>query len=923
MPLLAPGQPFGVVHQFAGFDGTGAGGLVMADGSLFGFGGGGARGDGVLFKVNPDGSGYVVLRHFVGDNNGAQPTSLIAAGRTLYGTTSVGGVSNVGTVFRLNSDGTGYGVTKHFTGVDGATPLSLTLSGDSLYGVTQAGGTSNLGTIFQINTNGAGFTVLKSFMDTDANYPNSLVVAQTNLYGTTSSGGISNYGTVFRMKSDGTEFMVLKQFTGGDGWTPEGITVADGVVFGTTQNGGSYHYGTAFRLNTDGSDFAVLWNFNGLDGANPAASPVLAGPWLYGSTYDRSNLFRIGTNGAGFISMPLDSAEGKYPRPLLLSGRLLYGMTEAMGVNSGGTIFVAPLIEDLPNIYLPPQSKVVQSGATVALQAQASGLAPLSYQWFRNGSENINGATNSSLLLSNLGASQSAVYVVVVTNVLGSVTSAPASITVVDPGTVPVSICDEVAFRAALAAPGPVTFNCDGTIVLSQMLTIATNKVVDGRGHQITLSGGNLAPLLTVAPGVTVSLLNLTLANGLNTNGAGGAVYNQGMMSATQCVFRDSSVFAARAPYYVQGGIGSNALGGAIFNSGSLTLRHCSFLGNLAVGGAGGRGPVADFGNGGPGWVGGAADGGALCNLGNLTGDCLLLAGNNVIGGDGGMGGGGFGLGCIVYAGGPGGPGGDGLGAALYSTGSTLLVNSTFAGNGGAGGAGGPGGYGGSGVCHAILVHGPNGPGGGGGGGLGGICVSTGACTLVNCTLASNQPGCLLNDGGTLMLVNTALGPNVPGANCIGSISDLGHNLSSDASCSFTAVGSFNNIDSLLAPLADNGGGTLTMALLPGSPCINAADSSAAPVTDQRGFPRPAGLAPDIGAYEYCFPPVLRADHSGPTGIDVSVYGLNGQLFQLFSSTTLTNWSPFSDYEIGPDGVIIIHDDTQSSLQRFYRISWP
>ena len=87
--------------------------------------------------------------------------------------------------------------------------------------------------------------------------------------------------------------------------------------------------------------------------------------------------------------------------------------------------------------------------------------------------------------------------------------------------------------------------------------------------------------------------------------------------------------------------------------------------------------------------------------------------------------------------------------------------------------------------------------------------------------------------------------------NSTGSIADAGHNLSSDASCTFTNVGSLNNTDARLGPLADNGGPTLTMALLPGSPAIDAGDTALAPATDQRGFPRPAGLAADIGAFEY------------------------------------------------------------------------
>src|SRR5438045_8503037 len=57
------------------------------------------------------------------------------------------------------------------------------------------------------------------------------------------------------------------------------------------------------------------------------------------------------------------------------------------------------------------------------------------------------------------------------------------------------------------------------------------------------------------------------------------------------------------------------------------------------------------------------------------------------------------------------------------------------------------------------------------------------------------------------------------------------------------------NTDPLLGPLADNGGPTRTHALLPGSPAINAGNSSGAPATDQRGAGRVGPV--DIGAYEF------------------------------------------------------------------------
>jgi hypothetical protein len=67
-------------------------------------------------------------------------------------------------------------------------------------------------------------------------------------------------------------------------------------------------------------------------------------------------------------------------------------------------------------------------------------------------------------------------------------------------------------------------------------------------------------------------------------------------------------------------------------------------------------------------------------------------------------------------------------------------------------------------------------------------------------------------------------------------------------------VGSASSpIDPLLGPLQNNGGPTQTMALLPGSPAIDAGDNTGAPMWDQRGpgFPRILHGTMDIGAFEY------------------------------------------------------------------------
>ena len=72
------------------------------------------------------------------------------------------------------------------------------------------------------------------------------------------------------------------------------------------------------------------------------------------------------------------------------------------------------------------------------------------------------------------------------------------------------------------------------------------------------------------------------------------------------------------------------------------------------------------------------------------------------------------------------------------------------------------------------------------------------------------------------------------------------------ASANVTLPGDTLGGDPLLGPLADNGGPTLTHALLAGSPAIDAGSNLADLVTDQRGdgYVRVFGTAADIGAFE-------------------------------------------------------------------------
>src|SRR5436190_20562726 len=73
-----------------------------------------------------------------------------------------------------------------------------------------------------------------------------------------------------------------------------------------------------------------------------------------------------------------------------------------------------------------------------------------------------------------------------------------------------VTNCTEADVRAALEGGGAVTFACDGTITLTNTLTIATNTVLDASGRLVVLSGGGVLRPFVVNSGVQFMLKNVT-----------------------------------------------------------------------------------------------------------------------------------------------------------------------------------------------------------------------------------------------------------------------------------------------------------------------------------------------------------------------------------------------------------------------------
>jgi hypothetical protein len=325
-----------------------------------------------------------------------------------------------------------------------------------------------------------------------------------------------------------------------------------------------------------------------------------------------------------------------------------------------------------------------------------------------------------------------------------------------------VTDCSEDGFLAALSFDNQALFTEDCSITLSAPVPITTDTLIDAQGHNVSISGDNQLLIFEIEEPATLTILGVTITGGQNTNG--GAIFVNGgsFLVLSNCTLTANQAIGTNG---VDGANGSNvqlgnggngrnatpggaALGGAIFNLGSVTLMNCNVSSNSAAGGTGANGGAGGNstsslgvgGNGGNGSVGGAAFGAAIYHAGDslVVSNCIF-ANNSVLGGKGGSGGAGgtgtFSAGLV----GSGAAGGAASGAAIYSTNTVDISQSTFSGNTAQGGDSANGGT----SSNGQGVAGPR-----GGDSFGGALFVAGGgvtnCTFFNDNAAGGKGG----DGG-------------------------------------------------------------------------------------------------------------------------------------------------------------------------------
>ncbi len=351
---------------------------------------------------------------------------------------------------------------------------------------------------------------------------------------------------------------------------------------------------------------------------------------------------------------------------------------------------------------------------------------------------------------------------------------------------------DTIQLAGSSASPDVYSLTQGSDITVTKSLTIQGNGVdattIDGSGN-IVMSGGFSLPVrILKVTGGTLDISGVTFTGGVDDD------------DEIPCNACDTLILNG---------------GGALFNQGaSVTLDGVAFDSN------GGDTPV----------------GGAISNAGTLDMTNVSFTNDN-----GAYGGALSSRGGTVKADGvtfdSDGPGAFEGGAVFaYEGGTATFVNTTVVNSGWASSRGG------------------------------GIANDGATLTLTNDTLSGNVRGSLETDAGSTSVENTILGsgfsdsvdfdcvtagrPAGDGATTAKAITDdLGHNVDQDGACDLNAAGDQSMVDPQLASLADNGGPTLTEALLPGSPAIDGADDPACPAADQRGVARPQGEC-DIGAFQ-------------------------------------------------------------------------
>jgi hypothetical protein len=189
------------------------------------------------------------------------------------------------------------------------------------------------------------------------------------------------------------------------------------------------------------------------------------------------------------------------------------GLYSTVITNAFGSVTSSPALVtvNLPAVIVGnPLDQVATNGDDVHWRVLAKGSAPLSYQWYFEGTNSLPQQTNSTLDLLSVTPDQAGTYQVVVTNVYGSATSAPALLTIVvppsivtGPGDLTVTNGDTVRWTVIAQGTAPLSYQWFFNSILLGLETNATlvmSNIVSAEAGVYQVAVANAYGSITSAP---------------------------------------------------------------------------------------------------------------------------------------------------------------------------------------------------------------------------------------------------------------------------------------------------------------------------------------------------------------------------------------------------------------------------------------
>ncbi len=229
--------------------------------------------------------------------------------------------------------------------------------------------------------------------------------------------------------------------------------------------------------------------------------------------------------GSGFqiaLSQLVGSAQGTYPVDVAVD---YVNLSDAS----------APLITG------QPAGQILATGGTASFSTSARGTAPLTYQWNFNGSP-LTGATNTTLVLTNVQPAQAGTYSVEVVNAYGAAFSSNATL---NTGGAPVINTQPASQAVALGGSVTFTMTATGTAPFSWQWKFNGTNLLNATNASLTLTNVQLSQAGIYSARVSNLFGSATSSNAILTVQAAPSIVTQPTNRTVVAGF--SATFAASA----------------------------------------------------------------------------------------------------------------------------------------------------------------------------------------------------------------------------------------------------------------------------------------------------------------------------------------------------------------------------------------